>query len=43
MIQDLVANNAYHVKRLPRGDRVDKHISMDTDEVFGVKNAIFVL
>lgn len=43
MIQDLLPDDADHFEGLLRGDRVDDHVAVDTDEVFGVEDGVFVL
>ena len=43
MIQDLVAEDANHVKRLLGSDGVDEHVAMDADEMLRVEYAVFVL
>jgi hypothetical protein len=43
MVQNLVPQNPNHVIGLLGGDRVDQHVAMNTDEVFGVEDAVFVL
>ena len=43
VVQNFIPNDTDHVKRLTRGNRVDKHISMDTDEMFRVQDTILVL
>lgn len=43
MVQNLVPQNPNHVIGLLRGDRVDQHVAMHADEVFGVQDAVFVL
>lgn len=43
VVKDLVPDNADHLKRLLRGERIDQHVSMDADEVFRVENAVLVL
>lgn len=36
VIEDLITQDADHVKGLARGDGVDEHVAMNADEVFGV-------
>ena len=43
MIQDLVSDEADHLERLSRSDRVYKHIAMNTDEMLRVQDAILIL
>ena len=43
MVEDLVPQDADHLKGLPRGDGVDEHVAMDADEVLGIEDAVFVL
>lgn len=43
MVEDLVAQDADHVKGLLGSDRVNEHIAMDADEMFGVEDAVFIL
>lgn len=43
MVEDLVANDAHHLKRLLRADRVDKHVAVDANEVLGIENRVFIL
>lgn len=43
MIQNLVANNGNHLKRLARGNGVHDHVAMDADEVFRVQDAVLIL
>ena len=43
MIQDLVPDDADHLKRLAGSDGVDEHIAMDANEVLRVQQAVLVL
>ena len=43
MVENLVPQDPNHVIRLLRRDRVDQHVTMNADEVFGVQDAVFVL
>ena len=43
MVEDLVPQDADHLKGWPRGDGVDEHVAMDADEVLRVEDAVFVL
>lgn len=43
VIQNLVSNNAHHLETLLAANRVDNHVAMNADEVFGVENAVLVL
>ena len=43
VIQDLVPDDAQHFKGLFRRKRIDQHVAMDANKMFGIKNAIFVL
>lgn len=43
MVQDLIANDARHLKALFVGNRVDNHVAMNADKVLGVENAVFIL
>ena len=43
MVENLVPQDPNHVVRLLGGDRVDQHIAMNADEVFGVQDTVFVL
>jgi hypothetical protein len=43
VVEDLVADDSRHFEALLAGDRVDDHVAMDADEVFGVEDAILVL
>ena len=43
MIQDLVPDDADHLKALFRADGIDNHVAVDADEVFRVENRVFVL
>lgn len=43
MVEDLVAQDADHVEGLLGSDGVDEHIAMDTDEMLGVEDAVFIL
>lgn len=43
MIQNLVADDFDHLKRLLRGHGVNQHVPVDTNRVARVKDAVFVL
>ena len=43
MVEDLVAQDADHVKGLLGSDRVNEHVAMNADEMFGVEDAVFIL
>ncbi len=43
MIQNLVADDLYHLKGGDRGDGVGDHVAMDADKVLRVQDAVFVL
>lgn len=43
MIEDFVPQDAYHIKRLLRCDRVDQHVAMNTNKMLGIQDAVFVL
>ena len=43
MIENFIADDTDHVERLPGSHRVDQHVPVDADEVFGVEDAVFVL
>ena len=43
MVQNLVANDAHHLEALLAADRVDDHVTVDANEVFGVEDAVLVL
>lgn len=43
VIEDFVAQDTNHLKRLSRGDGVDEHVAMDADEMLGIQDAVFVL
>jgi hypothetical protein len=43
VIEDLVADDACHLEALLACDRVDDHVTVDTNEVLRVKDAILIL
>lgn len=43
MVEDLVANDGDHLKRLPGGNGVNDHVAMDANEVLRVEDAVLVL
>lgn len=43
MVEYLIAQNPNHFKGLLRCHRVDEHVAMDTNEVLGVQDAVFIL
>ena len=43
VIEDLLADDADHLKGLLGGDRVDQQIAVDADEMLRVENAVLVL
>jgi len=43
VVQDLVADDLDHLKRLLRRDAVDEHVAVDADEVLRVEDAVLVL
>lgn len=43
MIQNLIPDNLHHLKGLHGSYRIHEHISMDSNEVFRVEDAVFVL
>ena len=43
VVQDLIANDARHLKALLGSNRVDNHVAMDADKVLGVENTVFIL
>ena len=43
MVKNLIAKDANHLKGLIGSNRVDEHVAMNADEVFGVHDAVFVL
>ena len=43
MRKNFVSDNLDHLKRLLRGNRVDEHVSMNSDRMARVENAVFVL
>lgn len=43
VIEDFVADDPHHLKRLLRSDRVDKHVAVDTNGVARIQDAIFIL
>lgn len=43
VVENLVPNDADHLEALLAADRVDDHVAVDADEVFGVEDAVFVL
>lgn len=43
VVQNLVADNARHLKALLACDRVDDHVAMNANEVFRVQDAILIL
>jgi len=43
VVQDLIANDARHLKALLVGNRVDNHVAMNADKVLRVENAVFIL
>jgi hypothetical protein len=43
VVQDLVPNDAHHLKALLAADRVDDHVAVDSDKVLRVEDAVLVL
>jgi hypothetical protein len=43
VIQDLIPNDAAHLKALLAGNRVYDHVAMDADEVLAVEYSILIL
>ena len=43
MIENFITDDLNHLKGRCGGDRVDENIAVDTNEVLGVQNAIFIL
>lgn len=43
MVQDLISDDAHHLEALLAADRVDDHVAVDTNEVLGVEDAVFIL
>lgn len=43
VVQDLVADDLYHLKGLSGSNRVDQNIAMDTDEVLGIQDRVLIL
>ena len=43
MVQNLVPDDAHHLKALLAADRVDDHVAVDADKVLGVEDAVLVL
>lgn len=43
MTKNFIPQNADHIKRLLRSYRIDQHIAMYTNKVFGVQDAVLVL
>lgn len=43
VVQDLVPNDAHHLKALLAANRVDDHVAVDADKVLGVEDAVLVL
>ena len=42
-MKDLVADGIEHVKGVPGCDGVDEEVAVDSDEVFGLQDGVFVL
>ena len=43
VIEDLLADDAHHLKRLLGCHRVDQHVAVDADKVLGVEYAVLIL
>ena len=43
MIQDFIPDDPNHIEGLPRGDRIDQHVTMDANEMFRVEDTVFIL
>ena len=43
VVQNLVPDDAHHLKALLAADRVDDHVAVDADKVLGVEDAVLVL
>ena len=43
MVQDFVPDDPNHIEGLPRGHRIDQHVTMDANEMFRVENTVFIL
>nr|POF07767.1 hypothetical protein CFP56_75713 [Quercus suber] len=43
MIEDLVPNDAAHLKALLVADRVDDHVAVNADEVLAVQDSVLIL
>lgn len=43
MVQNLVPDDAHHLEALLASHRIDQHVAMDPNEVFGVEYAVLIL
>lgn len=43
MVQNLIADDFDHFKRLFVGDGVDQHVSVNTDRMAGVQDGVLIL
>lgn len=43
MVQDLLPNDAHHVKALLAADAINNHVAVDADEVLAVEDGVLVL
>lgn len=43
MIKNLIPDDPHHFEALLARDRVDNHISMNTNKVLAIKNRVFIL
>lgn len=43
MVEDLVPDGPHHLKGGSRRDRVNQHVAMNADKMFGVHNAVIIL
>jgi hypothetical protein len=43
VVQNLIADDFDHFERLLIGNRVDQHVSVDTDRMAGVKDGVLIL
>lgn len=43
MVENLVPNYAHHLEALLASHRIDEHVSVDTNEMFRIEYAVFIL
>ena len=43
VVQNLVSDDLYHIEGGSRIDRVNDHVAMNANEMFGIEYAVFIL